>query len=241
MQPVAHRNLCASPSHGEGIRLAALYSGGKDSTYALYLAQRQGHEVIRLISFHPREESMMFHVPNIQWTNLQAEALGIPLAVFASGEGEAAELDALRVALSSLKGEAEGIVTGAVASRYQAHRIQRIATGLALETVSPLWGLDPAEEIRGLLGEGFKPIFSAVAAEGFGPDWLGRPLDLEALKRLEALHARYGIHISGEGGEYETFVLGGPNMEGTIVIDEAGAEWAGQAGVYRIRRAHLRR
>ncbi len=221
------------------VRLAALYSGGKDSTYALFLAQRQGHQIIRLVSIHPREDSMMFHVPNVRWTELQAKALGIPLAMAASGEGEAAELMALQAALRETKSEGvEGVVAGAVASRYQADRIRRIAHDLGMEVLTPLWGMDPAEEVRSLLRDGFKAIFVAVAAEGLGPEWLGRPLDGPALEDLLRLHSKYRIHISGEGGEYETMVLSGPSMRGRIIIDEGVSEWRGQAGVYLIRRAH---
>ena len=33
-----------------GMKLASLYSGGKDSTFSLYLAEQMGHEVPCLVS-----------------------------------------------------------------------------------------------------------------------------------------------------------------------------------------------
>ncbi len=182
---------------------------------------------------------MMFHVPNIKWTGLQAKALGIPLMTETSQEGEVAELEALKDVLAQAKVlGAEGIVAGAVASRYQATRIQRIAEAMGLQVVTPLWGMDPAEEVKGVIAAGFRAIFVAVAAEGLGQDWLGRPLDEAALVDLQKLQRRFGIHISGEGGEYETMVLSGPNMGGRIVVDAAEREARGLAAVYRIQVAH---
>ncbi|HYS71688.1 MAG TPA: TIGR00289 family protein, partial [Thermoplasmata archaeon] len=80
--------------------MAALFSGGKDSTYAIYVAQQRGWEVTHLISIHPADPaSMLYHVPNLHLTPLLAEALRIPLVQEEAGAGEDAELDALRRAI----------------------------------------------------------------------------------------------------------------------------------------------
>ena len=52
------------------MRLAALFSGGKDSTLAMHKAMK-GHEVVCLISMiSENDASYMFHVPNIHITDL---------------------------------------------------------------------------------------------------------------------------------------------------------------------------
>mgnify|MGYP003315561042 CR=1 FL=1 len=59
------------------MKLAVLFSGGKDSYLSLQYAS-QDHEISCLLTLHPeREDSWMFHTPAIEWTKLQAEALGI--------------------------------------------------------------------------------------------------------------------------------------------------------------------
>ncbi|KPV63051.1 MAG: ATP-binding region [Candidatus Bathyarchaeota archaeon BA1] len=59
---------------------AALVTGGKDSTLALYRALKRGYEIGYLVTMLPqREDSWMFHFPNIHLTSLFAEAVGIPL------------------------------------------------------------------------------------------------------------------------------------------------------------------
>ena len=56
------------------MKLAALFTGGKDSTYAIYLAQKQGHEIVCLITVQSEnQDSYMFHTPAIELTELQAE------------------------------------------------------------------------------------------------------------------------------------------------------------------------
>ena len=71
------------------MNLASLFSGGKDSTYAIYLAQKQGHEVVCLLSvFAKSEESHLLHHPNLQWTKLQSESMGIPQLTLSSNSDE---------------------------------------------------------------------------------------------------------------------------------------------------------
>ena len=62
------------------MRVACLFSGGKDSTYSLYLAKQSGVSVDCLLTLIPNsEESYLFHSPNIWATQLQAKALQIPI------------------------------------------------------------------------------------------------------------------------------------------------------------------
>jgi diphthamide synthase (EF-2-diphthine--ammonia ligase) len=61
------------------MKLAALFSGGKDSTYSIYLAKHQGHDVKCLLSVFPKsDESHLLHHPNMRWTSLQSESMKIP-------------------------------------------------------------------------------------------------------------------------------------------------------------------
>ena len=57
------------------MRLASLYSGGKDSTFSLYLAEQMGHEIPYLVNIVPEDEaSWIFHTPNLSIVPLMAEA-----------------------------------------------------------------------------------------------------------------------------------------------------------------------
>ena len=51
----------------------------KDSTYAIHLAKKQGHDIVCLLSiFTKSEESHLLHHPNLKWTKLQSESMNIP-------------------------------------------------------------------------------------------------------------------------------------------------------------------
>src|SRR5437667_165163 len=97
------------------VRLAALFSGGKDSTYAAYVAVQRGWELTHLLSVIPEDrDSMLFHVPNLSMTALLAQAMERPLLTEVAKAGEAGELDALRRIFRRI--DVDGVVVGASAA-----------------------------------------------------------------------------------------------------------------------------
>ena len=222
------------------MKIAALFSGGKDSTYALYWALKQGFDVKYLVSMHSEsDESYMYHVPNIHLTELQARAIGIPLVRgFTSGEKEK-EVEDLKRILENLN--IDGVVAGALASRYQRDRIERICRELGIEAFSPLWHIDPEEYLKKLVGEGFDVVIVGVSAYGLDEKWLGRRIDERTIADLKRLHEKYGIHIGGEGGEFETFVRDAPFFKSRIVFDEVEKHFDpySYSGILRVKKAHL--
>ncbi|MDV3103291.1 diphthine--ammonia ligase [Thermococcus waiotapuensis] len=221
------------------MRVAVLYSGGKDSNYALYWALKHGFEVKYLVSMvSEREDSYMYHVPNIHLTELQAKAIGIPLVKgFTRGEKEK-EVEDMRAVLEGLK--IDGVVSGALASEYQKERVDKVAEELGLESFAPAWHRDPVSYMRELVGI-FDIVMVGTAAYGLDESWLGRRIDDKALGELIKLHEKYGIHIAGEGGEFETFVRDAPFFKARIVFDEVEMKWNGcnYSGVLEVKRAHL--
>ena len=129
--------------------IACLYSGGKDSTLALHKAYMEGNKTELLITMISKNEySYMFHRPNVEFSGMQAKALGIRhLLVMTEGEKER-ELDDIEIALND--NSVTKLITGAVASTYQRDRINRICEKLGIEHISPLWGIDPMEELNAL-------------------------------------------------------------------------------------------
>ena len=220
------------------MKLVALCSGGKDSTLALYLALQEGHEVSKIVVMVPsRSDSWMYHWPNVELMDLFADAVGIKaVKMQTSGEPER-EVEDLKRVLSGL--DVDGVVSGAVASTYQKSRIDHVCKELGLHSVAPLWGRDPAEVLRESIHSGFEILITAVAAEGFNENWLGRRLDENCYRELLKLHERFGIDLVGEGGEYETFVVDGPIFKKRIEVLEAERNWSGTRGYYLIERAVL--
>ena len=220
------------------MRVAALFSGGKDSTYAVYVAQQRGWEVTYLLSVHPEDPaSMLYHVPNVHLTPLLAEAMDIPLLEEHAGAGEDEELNALRRLFRRV--EVDGVVVGAVASDYQHRLVNRVGNELGVRIFAPLWRRDAEGILRDYLAARMDIRFSAVSAEGLDASWLGRPLDRNAVRDLLALRDRVGLHPIGEGGEFETLVLNAPNFARRVEIVRAEAVWEGTAGEWRVEEARL--
>ena len=220
------------------MRVAALFSGGKDSTYAARLAEMQSHEVAFLVSMEPaRPDSCMFHTINLNLTPLLAEAMGKRLVTAPTSGEKEKELKALRETLSTL--DVDGVVTGALASTYQKSRVDAICQDLGLAHLSPLWGRDPKEVLWEEIAVGMEIILTAVAAAGLDEGWLGRRLDEKAARELGRLNERYRLNVCGEGGEYESLVLDAPWFRSRLKIIEATKEWDGSSGVYRVKRARL--
>lgn len=222
------------------MRVGALFSGGKDSTYAAYIASKNDR-LACLITIFPRSEaSYMFHYPNVKWTRLQAVAMHVPqLTQEALGVEE--ELEDLAVAIRRAKDAymLEGIYTGALASVYQKSRIERICKELSLECVSPLWGTDPEQHLKRLVNDGFVAMVVSVSALGLDRRWLGRILDDSAIDELVGLSKKFKFHSGLEGGEGETFVLDCPMFKATVEIRRAETHWKGDAGAYDILDARL--
>lgn len=232
---------------------ASLFSGGKDSSWALYQALERGLSVERLVTVHPEGDSYMYHVPATRLAGLAAESVGVPLlevepddfgaeAAVESGEQGDAELEPLEAALESLDADLDdglaGVTAGAVESEYQTSRIEGMCERLGIDLFAPLWREDPRELADAMLDAGFEIRIIRVAAYGLDESWLGRTLDADAVDELEALHEEYGVHILGEGGEFETLVVDGPHMDRRIEL-EYETEWDGTRGTVHVTDAWL--
>ena len=231
----------------------SLFSGGKDSSWALYRALEEGLNVSRLVTVHPEGDSYMYHVPATELATLAAESIGIPLVEVEPEDFEAdsaeesgaqgdAELRPLEAALedldTELPGGIAGVTAGAVESEYQTSRIEGMADRLDADVFAPLWREDPRELADAMLDAGFEITIIRVAAYGLDESWLGRTLDAEAIAELEELNESHGVHILGEGGEFETLVTDGPHMERAIEL-QYETEWDGTRGTLRITDAQL--
>jgi len=220
------------------LRVAALVTGGKDSVLALYRAQKMGHNVEVLATMIPkRDDSYMFHFPNIHLTELLSRAVEIPLVKAETSGVKEKELEDLKKLLASL--DVEGVVSGAVFSSYQKERVDRICEELGLKSVAPLWHEDPLDIMKEMINLKFKVIIIGVYAYGLDQTWLGREINTETLNQLVELNQKYQISLVGEGGEYESLVLDAPIFKKRIEIIKAETNYANNSGVFVVKEARL--
>jgi asparagine synthase (glutamine-hydrolysing) len=216
-------------------RCAVLFSGGKDSTMAAYLAKKKGYELACLITVLSKNpDSYMFHTPSIKKTKQQAEVMNLPLIVKDTKgikEDELKDLEnAIKTAIKRYK--IQGVTTGALHSVYQASRIQKICDKLKIKCINPLWHKDEFEYLNEIIKNNFEVVITGVSAYPLNGSWLGRKIDKEFIEDVKELHEKYKIHVAGEGGEFETFVLDCPLFERPLKV--TGADFTGEEHSWRM-------
>jgi predicted ATP pyrophosphatase (TIGR00289 family) len=223
------------------MKVAVLFSGGKDSTMAVFSALESGEDVKYLLSMKSaNDESYMFHVPNIHLTDLLAEAMDIPIMSIRTEGVKEEELEDLKKGFEQLKDLGiEAIYTGALYSVYQKSRIERLGEEVGLKVISPFWHVDELEYMRFIVSLGFEVIISGVAAYGLDEKWLGRKIDNQCIDDLIKLNDKIGLNLAFEGGEAETLVLDGPIFKKKVKILKDKKQWHVDSGLYIIEKAEL--
>ena len=216
------------------LRVASLLSGGKDSNFALHWSAAHGLEICCTITLKPPEDSELLQFPAVELAKLQSEAMGIP-NIYAEGKEE--KLIELMME-AKLRG-AQYVVSGALLSDYQRQRMSAWAERVGLKPLAPLWKINQEEYMRMLVRNGFEIMIIRVAAEGLGPEFLGKILDEELVEEIIRRARRYGFNPAFEGGEAETLVLKAPLYKKRLIVEGEKVHRGGGDWVYRITRAYL--
>lgn len=223
--------------------MACLFSGGKDSTYSLYLAKQGGLSIECLLTLIPHSaESYLFHSPNIWATKLQSQALQIPIITnkinSTSIDDEYNKLDEL-ISRAYTEYKIEGIVHGGIRSNFQKNKFNSICEKYNVELISPLWQMDDYVYMNNLLKNDFVIQITSVSSMGLNTNFLGTILNYSNLKELFKLSQQYGFNLSFEGGEAETIVLDCPIFKKRLEILVSKIYWDGQRGIVEISDIHL--
>jgi ABC transporter with metal-binding/Fe-S-binding domain ATP-binding protein len=215
------------------MHVCVLFSGGKDSTYALYTVQQYGWDVGCLVTVLPqKKDSYMFHTPNIRFANVIADALEIPIKTKETSGDKETELEDLRNILKNTN--VDGVISGAIMSDYQKTRIDRICYDLGIKSFAPLWRKNQEMLIRDMIDAGFRIIVVGVFAQYLNESWLGKEIDNNVLNELCELQRKYKINVAGEGGEIETMVLDGPNFKKRAVLKKWKKVYGRDSGILQI-------
>lgn len=219
------------------MRVVALVSGGKDSTYNMMQVTAEGHQVIALANLHPKDkdelDSYMYQTVGHQGIEKLAQAMELPLyrkitrgnSINTKGNYEPTEDDEvedLYELLRQVKEEqnVEAVAVGAILSDYQRVRVENVCNRLQLISLAYLWRRDQTELLQEMIDCQVYAIIIKVAALGLIPDrHLGKSLK-EMQPHLLNMKDKYGLNVCGEGGEYETFTLDCPLFKSRIVVDD---------------------
>ena len=225
------------------MKLACLFSGGKDSTYAIHLAKKQGHDVVCLLSiFAKSEESHLLHYPNLRWTKLQSESMNIPQLTIISNSNETNdELIVMEKLLQNAKEQfqIDGLVHGGIKSKFQKEKFETLCLKLNLVSIAPLWETNPKEYMNQLLDSNFHFMMVTVSSDGLDEQWLGKLISKSDIEVLNNLSDKFGFNLNFEGGESETFVINCPLFSYPIKINKFTKNWDGYRGRFEIVDAEL--
>ena len=225
------------------MKLASLFSGGKDSTYSIYLAKKQGHEIKCLLSVFPKsDESHLLHHPNLQWTHLQSQSMKIPQLTIKSESDETDnEIDGLeKILIRSIdEYKIEGFIHGGIQSQFQKEKFENLCNKLNLKSIAPLWDRNPLEYMNELISSNFVFIITSVSSGGLDDSWLGKTITENDVVILHELSKKFGFNLNFEGGEAETFVMDCPLFSNAIKIIQGNKIWDGYRGRFEIVDARL--
>lgn len=189
-----------------------LFTGGKDSVYALHRAVWDGLEVRVLASIVPHYKySMLYHQPNYTLLLAQAQALSTPLETIGLADPQREEL-ALKSLLQRVKRyyNIKVVVTGGIRSAFQRNAFKRVAEALGLDLYAPTWGVKDEEYMEDLLRNNINFMIVSITSMGIPHNILGRTITGDDINRLARLSKKYGFNLSFEGGEAETAVVDAP-------------------------------
>ena len=204
------------------LKVAALWSGGKESCLACHKALAGGFDVAFIVTF-------LWETPSVchplSLMPLQSKALGIP---HVEAKVKEPYFEKYREAISRFIKEdgIEGIVTGDISfiDSFHGNWIDDVCRGLSVKVIKPLWGLDRYQILNEVISQGFKAVFTCVRQPWFDEKWLGRELNEALMKELKELKDKYGIDLCGEKGEYHTMIVDAPIFKEVIQISKFSKE-----------------
>lgn len=187
-------------------KFVASYSGGKDSTLALYKAMQQGTVLGIIVMMEEKGERSRAHSLFPSLLKAQAEAMGVSLYTGAA-TWEGYEEVFVNLLKNAKELGAEVLVTGDIDVPEENCWHERVTNSVGLGLGMPLWRKGHEEVVKEFIELGFiTKIVTINLKKGMKKEDLGRILTLEYMKELE----ERGIDPCGEAGEFHTTVVGGP-------------------------------
>lgn len=187
-------------------KFVASYSGGKDSSLALYHAMQTGTPVALMIMLEEQGLRSRSHAMPLEIIDAQAAALGLPI-LKAAATWENYEHEFLHMLDEAKQYGAEILVTGDIDLLGHAQWNQSICDRQDIELCMPLWQKPRLEVVKELISLNFQCIVVTINLNlGMKVEDLGRVLDQSFVDELLARH----IDPCGEAGEFHTTMIDAP-------------------------------
>ena len=193
------------------------WSGGKDSSLALYrIQQEKKYEVVYLLTtLNEKHKRISMHGVREELLDAQADVLDLPLLKVWVKEGTNSEYEQ-QMERTLLKVKAEGIehvIFGDIFLQdLRAYRENNLAK-VGMQAVFPLWNKDTLALIHEFLDLGFRTITCCTNDQYLGEEWVGKDINKQFVKDLPVI-----VDPCGENGEFHSFCYAGPIFKEPIEI-----------------------
>lgn len=190
----------------KGKKFIASYSGGKDSTLAIYRAIKQGMEPIELVTtYNTDRKQSWFHGISKQLLDNISKEIQIPIILMeTTGEQYTLNFEAyLRAAKE--KG-AEVCVFGDIDLEEHLKWCTDRCVAAGIEAYFPLWKESRKDMVYEFIDSGFKTMITVVDTSRLSENFIGKILTKQVAVEIE----QAGADICGENGEYHSFAFDGP-------------------------------
>lgn len=190
----------------KGKKFVASYSGGKDSTLAIYRAVRQGLVPMELFTtFNKDRELSWFHGIPRQLLNKISNEIEVPITLIETTGEKYTESFEEYLKEAKEKG-AEVCIFGDIDLEGHLKWCTERCEAVGIEAYFPLWKESRKSLVHEFIDTGFKTIITVVDTSRLSEEFLGKILTREVASEIEIS----GADICGENGEYHTFTFDGP-------------------------------
>lgn len=206
------------------MNVAILYSGGKDSTYAIQHSKEKGWNIKYLISIKPnRKDCFLYHYATVEITKDFAKMLQTPHfyeKCKVSDPLKEANIVKEIVEKNQKKLRVDAVVLGGTGlQETQLKSIQNALRPLKVEAFAIHSGEDHDLVMEEMLNKDYEIMITQIASDGL-KDWLGKKITKENFAQLRRDSIKYGFHIGFEGGYADTLVTDCPLFTKRLVIED---------------------
>jgi len=206
--------------------VAILYSGGKDSTFAIQHAKDKGWNIKYLISVKPtRKDCFLFHFATVEHTKEFAKQLGIPhFYVTCNVADPVKEADIVKKVVEKNQNKknfkVDAVVLGGTGlQETQLKSIQNALMPLKVDAFASHAGEDHDLVMEQMLNKGYEIMITQIASDGL-KEWLGKKITKENFPQLKKDSVKYGFHIGFEGGYADTLVADCPLFTKRMLVED---------------------
>ncbi|MEI1696186.1 diphthine--ammonia ligase [Acinetobacter baumannii] len=190
------------------------FSGGKDSSLALYHAMQTGNVIGLIVMLEEQGQRSRSHAMPLDIIRAQAQAIGLPVFM-ASSSWNDYENKFINLLNEAKQKGAEVLVTGDLDMPEHGCWHDRVTQTVGLKLGISLWLRPHREVVEEFIQLGFQSVVVTVNLKlGMKVEDLGQVLSLEYIQELE----NRGIDPCGEGGEFHTTVIDGPIFNKAIPV-----------------------